>query len=1007
TDANGDYGFTNLEPDDYVIGITAPTGYDIALQDQGADDAIDSDPDATTGKTATITISEGEDDVDEDCGLVGTGTVTCFVWEDDNGDGDQDGGEVGIDGATVELYDDSETTVFKSGNTAGGGNLTFSNVNPGDFKLKFTKPATYDNYTGKDQGGDDNIDSDADESTGFTDAFTLPAGGSKTDLGCGAHKNISISGKVWVDDNSNGEEDGVEAGEDGVDVELYLDGAGAPDETITTPAGGAYNFAGKKPGTHKIKFKKKDADHSFSPKDQGGDDTKDSDADQSTGDTDDITLGSGQSKNNVNCGQMRPLDIEVNKVVDNATPNPSDPIVFTITVTNNSGTQTATNLVVADVLNTTAFTYDAGTSSVSQGSWPATAGPWDIGTLAPGATATMNLGATFNSNGDNTASFSSQDQTETNASNNSETASVTDGSSGGGGGGIESDGSMSEQIAIRDFIRFKNNTGEVYDNPEKLMEYREHDVKSGLLVPASKLKTTNSGILDFIPEQGPVNTKAHIVTPEDLLYLSNAEEVFSVDYFEEDDTRLAALMAMTTPPGEVYNHTKMICDRLTGGSLEMLRFKDIKDHPFIMGLIKQPGGEADYFISFVVYEENGKWVVDNQWSKEWYTPAEDKQVFNFQIWSVSPQMTIDLGNEVLTRFQNDNHLSFKNDGSQQIPDVYVKSGSYNNGKLFLTIQNRVKASSITIRGKLTRAENQEQERFEYTLPVNTSTNNQIIEVPVGYIYDAGFVVKNNVNGTKDELYFADGSWSKYLAENSGSIDEYEVIAHLDNSTQSDEEYSLERGARMSGTVKSYVSLFRAIGLRNTPVNLEGYNSIEFTASGQGVVEVIITKSGVHVWGNQFRKTINLTSQDEDYQIAFDEFKNSDHNSWFTPEDVVSVIFNIVGDNVNYVSYDIEVKDLKFTKQDNSLLKDKVLGISSYPNPFVNQTTFTVKMQEQGQVRIMLYDMLGQEIDLIAETELPSGISYIDYKNDGLKAGTYFCRLYFENYSETIKVTVSR
>jgi len=1006
TDASGDYTFSNIEPDDYIIGITKPAGYDFAQQNQGGDDTKDSDHDVVTGKTATITISEGEDDVDEDCGLVGTGTVTCFVWEDTNGNGAQDVGENGIDGATVELFDDTGVTLFKTGITAGGGNKTFNKLNPRDFKLKFTKPATYDNFTAKDQGGDDTKDSDADIVSGFTDAFTLAAGGTKSDLGCGAHKNVTIDGKVWIDDNSNGLEDGVEAGEDGVDVELYLDGAGVPDETITTPAGGLYSFTGKKPGTHRIKFKKKNVNHRYCPKDQGGDDTVDSDADQSTGFTDNLIMTSGSGKHHVNCGQMRPLDIEVAKVVDDATPDPGDPIVFTITVTNHSATQTSTNLVVAEVLNTTAFTYDAGNSSVSQGSWPVAAGPWNVGTLAPGVTATMNIGATFNSNGDNTASFNSQDQVETNAANNSGTASVTDGSSGGGGGGIESDGSMSEQIALRDFMRFKNNTGDMYDVPEKLIEYREHDVKSGLIVPASKLKASNSGILEFIPEQGPINTKAHIVTPEDLLYLSNAEEVFSVDYFEADETRLAALMAMTTPPGEVYNHTKMICDRLTGGSLEMLRYMDIKDQPFILGLIKQSGGEADYFISFVVYEENGTWVVDNQWSKEWYTPSTDKQVFNFQIWSVSAQMTVDLGNEVLSRFQDDNGLVFKNDGSQQIPDVFVKNGTYNNGNLYLTIQNRVKASSVTVSGKLTRAEHLDQERFEYTLPINTSIDNQIIEVPVGYLYDAGFVLENNANDTKDELYFADGSWSKYIAENSGSIDNYEVVPHF-NTNHKDGEYALERGAKMSGTVKSYVSLFRAIGLRNTPVNLENLNTLEFTASGQGVVEVIVTKSSVKVWSNQFRKTINLTSQEQDYQLAFDEFKNSDRNSWFTGEDVVSVIFNIVGDNNNYTAYDIDVKNLKFSKQDNSLLNDKLLGISSFPNPFVNQTTFTVKMEEEGSVRIMLFDMLGQEVDVIAEQELPSGISYIDYRNDGLKAGTYFCKLYFGNYSETIKVTVSR
>ncbi len=68
TDASGCYSF-QAAPGDYYIKFVAPAGYVFSPQDQGLDDAVDSDADPATGKTVCITMEPGEIDLTWDAGL--------------------------------------------------------------------------------------------------------------------------------------------------------------------------------------------------------------------------------------------------------------------------------------------------------------------------------------------------------------------------------------------------------------------------------------------------------------------------------------------------------------------------------------------------------------------------------------------------------------------------------------------------------------------------------------------------------------------------------------------------------------------------------------------------------------------------------------------------------------------------------------------------------------------------------------------------------------------------
>ena len=107
--------------------------------------------------------------------------------------------------------------------------------------------------------------------------------------------------------NGDGVQDSGEPGHSGVTVNL-LDGSGNPvldaDDnpiTTTTDASGKYAFPGLPAGSYSVAFVAP-AGYTFTTPDQGGDDTTDSDANQTTGRTPAVTLTPGESNPTLDAG---------------------------------------------------------------------------------------------------------------------------------------------------------------------------------------------------------------------------------------------------------------------------------------------------------------------------------------------------------------------------------------------------------------------------------------------------------------------------------------------------------------------------------------------------------------------------------------------------------------------------------------------------------------------------------------------------------------------------------
>ena len=172
----GAYAFANLPSGAYFLVFDAPANHVGSAPDQGGNDALDSDVDPATGRTAPFALSGGTNDTSRDAGFYQpASSIGNFVWRDLNVDGLQSGGsETGMPGVVVRLYDASSNLVATTTSLVTGA-YGFAGVPTATYFLEFAAPPDF-NFTLRNQGGDDALDSDAAPATGRTAPFFLPAG---------------------------------------------------------------------------------------------------------------------------------------------------------------------------------------------------------------------------------------------------------------------------------------------------------------------------------------------------------------------------------------------------------------------------------------------------------------------------------------------------------------------------------------------------------------------------------------------------------------------------------------------------------------------------------------------------------------------------------------------------------------------------------------------------------------------------------------------------------------
>ncbi len=83
------------------------------------------------------------------------------------------------------------------------------------------------------------------------------------------------------------------------------------------------------------------------------------------------------------------------------------------------------------------------------------------------------------------------------------------------------------------------------------------------------------------------------------------------------------------------------------------------------------------------------------------------------------------------------------------------------------------------------------------------------------------------------------------------------------------------------------------------------------------------------------------------------------------------------------------------ENDKELPKEFLLE-QNYPNPFNPSTIISYKLSQAGEVKILIFDLLGQEVDQILGEFQNAGTYQINFTAENLSSGSYVYSLLFDN-----------
>ena len=545
-------------------------------------------------------------------------------------------------------------------------------------------------------------------------------------------------------------------------------------------------------------------------------------------------------------------------------------------------------------------------------------------------------------------------------------------------GGLESNNRLAEQISKRNFNRVKQNY--TFNKTTAKKHY-----KTSKYGKESRVKGVFK-LSDFVPLHVIAEDEVVESSPKDLVSITNAKSIYSVDYLKQNDA-IASVLIIETDKG-VYEHTKYICDRLLGAQLISVSTIDIRGHEFIKSLIRNIDGSLEFVLSLSVksINNNTEFGIESHWNLDKY--EKNIGFYNFQIWSNSLDNLIKLGEEVVNLLEVQKPVtSYK---TTKPPTVFVKTGTYINGKLHLQIVNTNNTKRVAFDGGLRATETNSVEQVHTNIALNGNYISNV-EVDAGHLFDIGFRIGDGIH-TPDDLFMSDGPWGYDDDAPTTTVTSYTVEAT--NTPVDVNTYPIERNITLEATTSEYIAAYRALTPKFNAINLSHYTNFNLQAKGTGQLMVTLVKKHITNWPSQYRAYINLTDVLTSYSIPFTAFK-SVNNTPMDMSDVTSIVFTMLAENGIKTTKKMDLQALQFSQNSTLSLthlnKTSPSGLVVTNNPMVNKTRLVFSAKTAKDVTLLIYNQLGR---LVRQTpyHVTAGKNNVEVMRGNLNTGVYFCEI---------------
>jgi hypothetical protein len=196
---------------------------------------------------------------------------------------------------------------------------------------------------------------------------------------------------------------------------------------------------------------------------------------------------------------------------------------------------------------------------------------------------------------------------------------------------------------------------------------------------------------------------------------------------------------------------------------------------------------------------------------------------------------------------------------------------------------------------------------------------------------------------------------------------------------------------------------------------QGRYQITYLPNGEDETEVIYSywDTNSSTWMLNSRQSFTYTSFGKVAVDLFETYSNGNYNPWLRTtytydsnnklsieltEEYTSGSYQNEGRSL--YSYEPLSTDEKFNVEDYSLQQN-------YPNPFNPATTINFGLSAMSNVKLTVYNMLGQEVAVLVNKELPAGTHSIVFNASYLASGTYIYRLEAGNVVQTRKMLLMK
>ena len=559
---------------------------------------------------------------------------------------------------------------------------------------------------------------------------------------------------------------------------------------------------------------------------------------------------------------------------------------------------------------------------------------------------------------------------------------VSSGNTGtGNNGGVESE-SLGDAISKIYVGRKKNSM------PTEFVKSSENLYNKVKLKSIQPYQGKGQTLLDMFPTELVAGNVANVTSPTDILDYTIADEVLSVDFSINGETKGVVLGIKTSD--KIYNHTKASCDRLRGAEILNVQKVRLEGYNFLMQGIKQRNGVVEYAISFAVSKNNNddKYTIQTNWYVNNYIKFND--AYNFQVWSTKPADTQKLVRDILDNLKS--YIPVQQTEVQKFPETYASKIYREKGELVVNLRSTQVGNTAEVSMVELYSETANNIKHRYNSLDTEIQQSLRLDIADGYEYDGLVTVEDEV---EDAFYHADGNWGLDYDSDYTEILNYFVWNDFDRTYQ-DDEYSINRNVEIKATSEyDYLTVYKSLLPGTLSADYSEYKYLSFTAKGSGLMELGLIKSSIERWKQQYRVMVDLSEEEQTYYVPFDIFSSTGTTNKITADDLTTLAFTFLPVEANTKDLDLFISNVKFTK---TAIEDQIVNkiekfennFMAYPNPSKGSVNVMIFSKVDTNATISLFDVTGKEI-YVAPVQLINGKNEIDF-NVKVKPGVLFLKV---------------